>query len=86
MKRTLKTNDTKIKYLLVVDCKLYEVVNIDLIGLTIEAIETELTIPDVPPEEVFDITEFREFKITLRNRQGKVIIFQDYVKNRKVKS
>ena len=77
-------NDTKIKYLLVMD-KLYEITDINLSDLVLEASETDLLVSDVPAEEVFRLEELREFKISLKNRKGvaEVINFADYVKNRK---
>lgn len=37
----------------------------------------------MPLEEVFDITDFKEFHIKLRNWQGNVVDFKEYVENRK---
>lgn len=65
--------------------KLYEITDINLSDLVLEASETDLLVSDVPAEEVFRLEELREFKISLKNRKGvaEVIIFADYVKNRK---
>lgn len=70
---------------MVVD-KLYKVTDINFSDLTLEVNETDLLIPDVPAEEIFRMEEFREFRVTLRNWQGIVINFADYVENRKMKS
>ncbi len=78
-------NNTKIKYLLVCG-KLYSVTDVDFSALTLEATETDLLVSDVPAEEVFRLEDFKEFRVTLRNWQGKVVNFADYVKNRKLKS
>ena len=78
-------NKTKIKYLLVVD-KLYKVTDINFFDLTLEASETNLLVPDVPAEEIFRLEDFKEFRVTLRNWQEKVVNFADYVENRKLKS
>ena len=80
-------NDTKIRYLLVADSKLYEVTKIDFSDLTMEASETNLLVSDVPAEEIFRLDELQEFKIRLKNHKGvaEVVNFADYVKNRKVK-
>lgn len=78
-------NNTKIKYLLVCD-KLYKVTDINFSDLTLEAGETNLLVPDVPAEEIFRLEDFKEFRVTLRNWQGKVVNFADYVENRKLKS
>lgn len=83
MKKIL--NNTKIKYLLVCD-KLYEVTDINFSDLTLEASETDLLVPDIPAEEIFRFEDFKEFRVTLRNWQGKVVNFADYVENRKLKS
>ena len=45
-----------------------------------------MTISDVPEKEVFDITDLKEFKVTLRNWHGNVVDFIEYVKNRKLRS
>lgn len=63
--------------------KLYSVEKISFYDFTVIAAETDKTISDVPAEEVFDISDFREFHVTLNNWHGEVIDFQDYVKNRK---
>lgn len=63
-----------------VGSKLYEVTNIDFWNLTIEAVECDLDVSDVPEEEVFHLEDFSEFKITLRNGRGKVVDFEEYVK------
>ena len=81
----MKINETRIKYLLLVD-KIYEVETISFYYFTVTAKETDKTISDVPLEEVFDITDFKDFKITLRNWHGNVVDFVNYVKNRKLRS
>ena len=78
-------NDTKIKYIKVLD-KLYEVERISFFTFTVEAKETELTINDVPEQEVFDLSNFEEFKVRLNNWQGNVIDLIEYVKIRKMES
>lgn len=81
----MKINETRIKYLLIVD-KLYEIEKISFYYFTVSAKETDKTISDVPAEEIFDITDFKDFKITLRNWHGNVVDFAEYVKNRKLRS
>ena len=78
LRRTSAINDTRIKYILVCG-KLYEVEQINFFDFNVQAKETDKTISDVPAEEVFDITDFRDFKITLRNGCGNVVNFADYV-------
>ena len=63
--------------------KLYEVDKISFFNFSVQAKETDITISDVPAEEVFDLTDFKDFKVTLRNWQGNVVNFVDYVKNLK---
>lgn len=38
--------------------------------MSIKADETDLTSADVPAEEVFDIQDFKDFRITLMNKTG----------------
>lgn len=73
-------NDTKIKYIKVLD-RLYEVERISFFTFTVELKETELTIDDVPEQEVFDLSIFEEFKVRLHNWQGNIVDFKEYVKN-----
>ena len=85
MRRILEINETRIKYILVCG-KLYEVEKLSFYDFSVCAKETDKTIDDVPPEEVFDISDFKDFKITLRNWHGNVVDFAEYVENRKAKS
>ena len=78
-------NDTKIKYIKILD-KLYEVEKISFFTFTVEAKETELTIDDVPEQEVFDLSNFEEFKVKLHNWQGNIVDLIEYVKIRKIES
>lgn len=82
MRRISAIIDTKIKYIKVAN-KIYEVEKISFFNFTVQAKETDKTISDVPAEEVFDLTDFKEFKVTLRNWQGNIVDFMEYVKNRK---
>lgn len=82
----LDRNITKIKYVLTAD-KIYKITDINFAGLTIEAIGTNLTIADVPENEVFPIEEFGEFDIKLQNGCGigDVVVFAEWVdRNRKI--
>lgn len=85
LRRTSAINDTRIKYILICG-KLYEVGQINFFDFNVQAKETDKTISDVPAEEVFDLTDFKEFHVTLRNWHGNVVDFMKYVKNRKLKS
>lgn len=84
-RRISAINETKIKYILICG-KLYEVERISFFDFSVQAKETDKTIPDVPAEEVFDLTDFKEFHITLRNWHGNLVDFKKYVENRKAKS
>ena len=59
---------------------------ISFYDFTVVAKETDLTVDDVPEKEVFDLTDLKEFKVTLRNWHGNVVDFAEYVKNRKLRS
>lgn len=85
LRRISIINNTRIKYIKVSD-KIYEVEKISFYNFSIVVKETDKTISDVPAEEVFVITDFKDFKITLRNWHGNVVDFTEYVKNRKTVS
>lgn len=53
--------------------------------MTIEAVETDLIINDVPEGEVWDISEFEHYKVKLVNNggQAEVIDFEDWRKKHK---
>ncbi len=84
LRRIPAINDTKIKYLSVAN-KIYKVTNINWLHSYIEAKETDLSIGDVPESELWDITEFEDFRIKLVNGDGmtKVIDFGEWVKRNK---
>lgn len=63
----LDKNISEIKYISVSDTKIYKVTDIDFRDLTIEAIETDLSIADVPESELFPVEEFGEFRVRLCN-------------------
>ena len=75
-------NTTKIKYIKVLD-KIYEVKDISFYDFSVTAAETELQMTDVPAQEIFDISDFKEFLVKLHNWHGNVVDFMEYVKNRK---
>ena len=69
-------NDTKIKYLSVADSKIYKVTDIDFGNLTIKANETDLSIEDVLKTELWDVSEFKDYRVTLKNKGvGKIVEF-----------
>lgn len=63
----LDKNISEIKYISVSDTKIYKVTDIDFRDLTIEAIETDLSIADVPESELFPVEELSEFRVRLIN-------------------
>ena len=63
----MSENISKIKYISIADSKIYKVTNIDFRNLAIEAIRTDLSIADVPENEVFPVEEFGEFRVRLIN-------------------
>lgn len=66
--------------------KVYEVTNIDWLNLSIEAIETKLTVDNISKDEIFYIADFGEFQIKLQNlnlnRKIEVINFEEWKENR----
>lgn len=60
-------NDIRIKYLQLSD-KLYKVEKISFYDFSIKAIEIDLKISDVPEEEIFSISNFKEFRVILKNK------------------
>lgn len=65
--------------------KVYEVVKISFFYMTIEAVETDLIINDVPEGEVWDISEFRNYKVKLVNNggQAKMVDFNEWIEEHK---
>lgn len=70
---------TKIRYLLVA-VRIYKVTDINFSNLTLEASETDLLTSDVPAEELFDVMEFKEFRVRLRNWKGNLVDYEEFVK------
>lgn len=85
MRRITTINSTKIKFIKVLD-RIYAVDKISFFDFSVEAHHTDLSLADVPEEEVFDITELKDFRIKLHNWSGKLVDFVEYCKNRKSKS
>lgn len=50
--------------------KIYEVTKISFFYMTITAVETDLAINDVSESEVWDVSEFRNYKVKLVNNGG----------------
>lgn len=74
---TISKAEIRIKYLLVAD-KIYKVTNTDFNNLIIEASETDLVAADVPADELFDLTDFKEFRVRLRNWKGNIVKFPGF--------
>lgn len=72
-RRTQAINDTKMKYISVSD-KLYEITKISFFYMTVEALQTDLTVNDVPENEVWDISEFKNYKVKLVNNGGQAVV------------
>lgn len=75
LRRTQTINDTKMKYISISD-KLYEITKISFFYMKVEAAETDLTKNDVPESEVWDIAEFRDYKVKLVNNGGQAEIVE----------
>lgn len=65
-RRYTTINETKIKYLTAAD-RIYKVTDINFSNLTLEASETDLLASDVPVDELFDVRDFKDFRVRLRN-------------------
>lgn len=77
-------NNTKIKFLNVAD-KIYQVTDISFFHMTIEATETDLTVADVPADELWDIREFERYRVRLINGgMGEIVDFGEWKKGKKV--
>lgn len=66
-------NFTKIKYIKVLN-KVYKVKDISFTDMTIKAVETEISIADDYDDEIFNVMELDEFRITLVNGGGQAEI------------
>lgn len=79
-------NETKIQYINALG-KPYRVTNIDFLNLILEASEVDdADIADLPEEEVFSISDFKDYHVILRNWTGKVINIEEYVRKREMRS
>ena len=77
IRRTQTINNTKIKYIKIDNTnRLYRVKKISFYDLSIKALETDLKIGDVHEDEVFNISDLKEFRVTLKNRNvGNIVEF-----------
>lgn len=78
----MNINNTKIRYLKIED-RLYEVTKISFSYMTIEAVETDLAVDDVCEDEVWDLGEFKNYKVKLINCKGKaeIINMKEWMEN-----
>lgn len=62
--------------------KIYQVTDISFFHMTIEATETDLTVADVPECELWDIGEFKRYKVKLINNgsMGEIVDFWEWKK------
>lgn len=68
LRRTRTINITKIKYIKINNTnKIYKVENISFYDFSIKAVETDLKVGDVDESEVFEISEFKDFRVMLSN-------------------
>lgn len=75
--RLLTINNTKIKYIKIDGTdKLYKVEKISFFDFSITAMETDLKPSDVPEGEVFEVSGFKDFKISLKNGGGMAKIIE----------
>ena len=58
--------------------KFYKVTNTDFNNLIIEASETDLVAAEVPAEELFNLEDFKEFRVSLRNWKGNIVKFPGF--------
>ncbi len=65
--------------------KIYGVTSINWLHSSLEAKQTDLSVGDVPESELWDITEFADFRIRLVNGEGvvRVIDFEEWVERHK---
>ena len=67
--------------------KIYEIRKISFFYMEVEAVQTDLTVDDVPENEVWDISEFKHYRVKLLNSRGnaEIIDFDDWKKEHDLK-
>lgn len=68
------SNNTKIKYLKLPGNKIYKITDISFLHATIRAVESPPSAASIPEYEVWDVEEFKNYKITLINNGGRAEI------------
>ena len=66
-------NITEIKYLNIKN-KLYQITDISFYHMRIEAVETDISVKDVPEQEVWKLEMFKDYHITLIKNGGEAEI------------
>lgn len=84
MRRISTINNTKIKYLKLPGNKIYKVTDISFLHMEIRATESPPSAASIPEDEIWDVEEFKKYKITLINNGGcaEIVDFNAY-KSRK---
>lgn len=74
------------KYISVAN-KIYEITKISFYYMAVEAIQTDLIMAEVPENEVWDISEFKHYKVKLINSGGnmEIIDFDKWKKEHDLK-
>lgn len=68
LRRAQTINDTKIKYIKISNIdRIYKVEKISFYDFSIKAVETDLKVGDVPENEIWDISQFKDFRVMLKN-------------------
>lgn len=68
------SNNTKIKYLKLPGNKIYKITDISFFHMEIRATESLSSAASIPEDEIWDISEFKNYKITLINNGGRAVI------------
>lgn len=73
------SNNTKIQYLQVMD-KIYKISGISFFYMTIDAVETDVPAADIPGDELWNIQDFKNYRIKLINNggQAEIINFEEW--------
>ncbi len=69
-----------------VENQIYEIKKVSFFYMEIEAEQTNLTVDDVPEDEMWDLEEFKRYKVKLINGSGKaeIVDFEKFKKEKKL--